>query len=195
VTRHAQSLPARRARRRDLRPLAIVATLLGVVVAGMLLSMRDAPQRASTSAQVRIDAAVDPGLHARQRRNEEIDARFQQAVLMLHARQYAHAATALHRVLELAPEMPEAHVNLGFAMLGLERHAEARDFFSSAMALRPRQTNAYWGLAVALEELDDLEGALGAMRSFVHLSPPDAPFMRKAQAAIWEWEARLKEDD
>jgi len=180
---------------RDLRLPAIVATLFGVVVVGALLSMRDAPQQATVSPQVRIDARVDPALHARQRRTDEVDARFQQAVIMLHARRYAHAATALHRVLELAPEMPEAHVNLGFAMLGLGRYAEARDFFNGAMALRPRQTNAYWGLAVALEALGDLEGALGAMRSFVHLSPPDAAFVRKAQAAIWEWETRLKEDD
>jgi len=181
--------------RRDLRVPAIVAALLGVVVIGALLAMRAPPQRSTASPPPAVDTGLDRGAHVRQQRSAEIDARFQQAVIMLHARQYAHAATALHRVLELAPEMPEAHVNLGFAMLGLERYAEARDFFDGAMALRPRQTNAYWGLAVALEALGDLEGALGAMRSFVHLSPPEAAFVRKAQAAIWEWETRLKEDD
>ena len=39
---------------------------------------------------------------------EEFDARFRQAVVMLHAKQYEHAATALHRVLAIAPALPEA---------------------------------------------------------------------------------------
>lgn len=108
---------------------------------------------------------------------------------MLHARQFEHAAAALHRVLELAPDMPEAHVNMGFAMLGLERYAVARDFFESATVLRPQQANAYYGLAEALEALHDRAAARGAMRTFLHLSAPDAPFVAKAQAALWEWES------
>ena len=35
----------------------------------------------------------------------ELEARFQQAVVMLHAGEYEHAVTALHRVLELSPRM------------------------------------------------------------------------------------------
>jgi hypothetical protein len=57
--------------------------------------------------------------------------------------------------------------------------------------LRPNQVNAYYGLAVALEGLGDTAGALGAMRVYVHRSPPDDPYLRKAQAALWEWEAAL----
>lgn len=135
--------------------------------------------------------ARDPELHARQARAAEIDARFRQAVAMLHAKQYEHAATALHRVLELAPGMPEAHVNMGFALIGLKRYAAARDFFEAAIDLRPAQVNAYYGLAEALEGLNDLEGALGAMRSYIHLSRSDDPYVRKARAALWEWEKAL----
>jgi hypothetical protein len=58
---------------------------------------------------------------------------------------------------------------------------------------RPGQANAYYGLATALEAGGDLEGALGAMRTYVHLEAPDAPFLRKAAAAIWEWETRLRD--
>lgn len=135
--------------------------------------------------------ARDPVLHARQARAAEIDARFKQAVAMLHAKQYEHAATALHRVLELAPGLPEAHVNMGFALIGLKRYSAARDFFEAAIDLRPAQVNAYYGLAVALEGLNDLEGALGAMRSYIHRSRPDDPYVRKARAALWEWENAL----
>ena len=101
--------------------------------------------------------------------------------------------TAFHRVLELDPEMPEAHVNMGFALIGLGRYAAARDFFEGAMALRRDQVNAYYGLAVALDELHDRPGAIGAMRTYVHLSKPDDPYVRKAQAALWEWETARTE--
>lgn len=108
---------------------------------------------------------------------------------MLHAKQFDHAMTALHRVLELAPKMPEAHVNMGYAMLGLERFAAARDFFTGAIELRPAQANGYYGLALALDALNERAGALGAMRTYVHLAKPDDAHVRKARAALWEWQS------
>ena len=119
----------------------------------------------------------------------EFDQRFGQAVVMLHARQFEHAVTALHRLIEIAPEVPEVHVNMGFALLGLKRHAAARDFFLGATDLQPMQANAYYGLAAALDALGDRPGALGAMRTFVHLTAPDDPWLPKARAALWEWQA------
>ena len=113
-------------------------------------------------------------------------------VTLLNAKQFEAAASELHRVLELAPQMPEAHVNMGFAMIGVQRYAMARDFFNVAIDLNKHQLNAYYGLAVALEGLRDLPGALGAMRSYVHLSKADDVYQRKANAAIWEWEAELQ---
>ncbi|MBX3608106.1 MAG: tetratricopeptide repeat protein [Piscinibacter sp.] len=121
---------------------------------------------------------------------DELRERFEQAVLMLHAKQYEHAVTALHRVLELAPRLPEAHVNMGFALLGLGRAAAARDFFEAATALRPEQANAYYGLALAHEAEGDTELAIGAMRSYLHRArDADAAHLRRARAALWEWEA------
>lgn len=125
----------------------------------------------------------------------EFDARFRQATILLHARDYEHAATVLHRLLQGAPQVPELHVNMGYAMLGLQRPAAARDFFQGAIELRPAQANAYFGLAEALQALGDRRGALGAMRAYVHLSPPDDPFVRKAQAALWELEAPPAKED
>jgi Flp pilus assembly protein TadD len=123
---------------------------------------------------------------------QEIDRLFSQGVILLNSRQYEAAASQLHRVLELAPKMPEAHVNMGFALLGLQRYDMARTSFENATALKRDQLNAYFGLAVALEGMRDLPGALGAMRSYVHLSKTDDPYLRKANAAIWEWEEELK---
>lgn len=129
--------------------------------------------------------------HQRQMTDAELRARFEQAVVMLHAKQYDHAITALHRVLQLAPAMPEAHVNMGYAFLGLQQADAARSFFQSAIELRPQQANAYYGLALVEEQRQDWELALGAMRSYLHLSGADDPHRAKARAALWEWEQKL----
>ena len=128
--------------------------------------------------------------HVQAMQRTRFDTGFRQAVVMLHARQYEHAATALHALLKIAPEVPEVHVNMGFALLGLSRHAEARDFFAGAAELAPAQANAYYGLAVSLDGLGDRAGALGAMRTYVHLTTPDDPWLPRARAALWEWQAK-----
>jgi tetratricopeptide (TPR) repeat protein len=124
-------------------------------------------------------------------RMAEIDMRFQQAAVMLHAQRFDEAMVALHRVLQLSPRLPEAHSNMGYALLGLEDHRGAHDFFMTATDLDPYLGNAYWGLAVSLEKLGDLEGALGAMRIYIHLAPPDDPHVRRARSALWEWDTKL----
>lgn len=129
--------------------------------------------------------------HQRQMTDAEVRQRFEQAVVMLHAKEYDHAVAALHRVLELAPKMPEAHVNMGFALLGRGEPEAARSFFQGAIDLRPQQANAYYGLALAEEARHDYEAALGAMRSYLHLSPADEPHRARARAALWEWEQKL----
>ncbi|HSO06802.1 MAG TPA: tetratricopeptide repeat protein [Pelomicrobium sp.] len=176
--------------RRSDRRFAAIATVIVLVVAGGAALQR-LPGGFEPGWTPRAEPHADPVGHVAAARRTEVRVRFDQGVAMLHARQYEHAVVALHRVLELDPALPEAHVNLGYALIGLERYGAARDFFEGATALRPAQANAYYGLAVALEALGDVAGALGAMRTFVHLAPGDDPFRRRARAAIWEWEARL----
>lgn len=162
-----------------------IAALLGVIAAVAALgALFYAFPGSSEDARAR---------HVREMKLREIDQRFTQGTAMLHAKRYDHALTAFHRVLQLDPALPEAHVNAGFALLGLERHEAARGFFAAAIELRPGQVNAYYGLALVLEKMNDLPGARGAMRTYVHLAPRDDPYRRKAEAALWEWEA-VKED-
>src|SRR5215510_5188866 len=99
--------------RQDVRIKAVIATCVAVAAVGMLIVLL-------------------PGAGPRVASGPEIAERFSQGVVMLHAKQYEHALTAFHRVLELEPAMPEAHVNAGFALLGLNEPAAARDFFRSA---------------------------------------------------------------
>ncbi|MGD8642546.1 MAG: tetratricopeptide repeat protein [Gammaproteobacteria bacterium] len=122
---------------------------------------------------------------------QRLQQRFDQAASLLHARQYEYAITALDQVIKIQPMLPEAYVNMGYAYLGLEQYETAATAFSRAIDLRPNQINAYYGLAESLEGMEDYEGALGAMRSYIHLSAPDDPYLAKARAAIWEWETKL----
>lgn len=118
---------------------------------------------------------------------QAVRARFEQGVMMLHMREYDYALKAFHNVLGMVPDMPEAHVNMGFALLGLEEWASARSFFETAIELKRDQINAYYGLAMALEASGDLPGALGAMQAYIHLAPEDDPFRTRAMSALWEW--------
>ncbi len=163
------------------RSKAALATAAAILVGGIVVM---AIPREKPSVAAAAPAAVHP-------HEDRIRTRFEQAVVMLHAKRYEHAITALHDVLRFRPEMPEAHVNMGFALVGVGRHAAARDFFESATVLRPTQANAYYGLAVALEGLEDVPGAVGAMRTFLHLAAPDDRHRRKAEAALWEWESAI----
>lgn len=166
--------------RRDRRRLGALITLALVLLGGLWLDQR----------HVGPDATPAEATAPRMPHQAEVTQRFNQAVAMLHAKQYDYAIAALHRVLLLAPELPEAHVNMGFALMGLGRHAEARAFFDGAIALRPEQANAYYGLALAWDAAGDRALATGAMRTYVHLAKNENPeHLSRARAALWEWQA------
>lgn len=164
-------------------PLSIAGLLMTVGVVFTLL-----PGVGVTPVPEKVDPHVDPSGHMQQVQTAEVTVRFQQAVAMLHAKQYEHAVTALQRVLKLEPRLPEAHVNMGFAMLGLKNYAAARSSFETAIELRAMQANAYYGLALAMRNMKDNEGAIGAMRSYLHLSKSDDPYLNSARAFLLEWE-------
>ena len=164
--------------RRDQRRRALWLTLALVSAGGLALQAIDALHAPEP-------VAAAPALP----HGAEIRRLFDAAVVMMHAKRHEEAAIALHRVLAYAPQMPEAHVNMGFAMLGLARLKEAREFFEGAMALAPTQANAYYGLALVHEAQGDLASATGAMRSYLHLARGERPeHLARARAALWEWE-------
>lgn len=170
--------------RSDRRMRAMVAVLLG----GILLSglIRVTPDR----ARALVSGPPGDAGPALAGSGHELHERFQQAAIMLHAGQAEYALAALERVIELAPDLPEARVNAGFALFELSNPEAARDQFEHAIGIRPQQVNAYYGLALALEALGDIEAALGAMRTYVHLADDRDPHMRRAWSAIWEWQSR-----
>lgn len=176
-----------RAWRMNIKLRMLMLAVLLLMLGGLILA------NYGRRLSVTPSAAELNALHSRQKINAEVKERFGQGVVMLHAKRYDDAIIAFHRVIKLAPEMPEAHVNMGYALIGLKRYAAARDFFEGATALRRDQINAYYGLAEALEGMHDLPGAIGAMRTYLHLAPADDKYRHKAEAAIWEWQETLKQ--
>lgn len=161
----------------DKRYTVIPVLLVVTAVAGFALRSIE-PQGEPVVVQGEIDMRL---LHQQ----------FQQAVVLLQHGEYDYAVQGFHEVLKAAPDMPEAHANMGFALLGLEEFEAARSFFDTATNIRPGQINAYYGLAVAYEGLGDLRQAVAAMRAYTHIADGDDQYRRKAESAIWEWEAEL----
>ncbi len=140
----------------------------------------------------RADPAAEPDLHATQQLESQLDVLFQHSVALLAQGDFARAEQALSLVLEVLPDFPEAHVNRGFALYELGRYARAKIHFRTAIELNPGQANAYYGLAMVHEAEGDLAGALGGMRSFIHLAEGyDEHYLAKARSAIWEWDEQL----
>ncbi len=175
-------------RRLDKRRVVIPAVLLGTLVLGYFaFRAGDDQGRAVPSVADRHHA----NLASLERDDAALHQLFQRAVALLQSGEFEYAVTGFHDVLRVAPQMPEAHVNMGFALLGLEKYGEARDFFDAATDLRPSQRNAYYGLAMAHEGLGELRQAVTAMRTYAHLAEDEDPYRRRAESAIWEWEAAL----
>jgi len=138
-----------------------------------------------------ILAQLDPKAHVNQRQNLQTQQQFADAAELLKAKHPQQAITLLHQVIRQYPRMPEAHTNLGFAMLDLNELAKAESSFNYAIEINPRQENAYYGLAVVAEKPEDYLYAMGAMRSYLHLRKDDR-YMAKARSALDYWEMQLK---
>ncbi|RMH17350.1 MAG: hypothetical protein D6698_08435 [Gammaproteobacteria bacterium] len=174
----------------------VAVTILGVLLSQMVALRQGIPGKAlrfpSSFAQS-ADKSEEAGIHDPMTPSlRHLQQRFQQGVAMLHAKRYEYAMVAFHEVIRRAPRLPEAYVNMGFALVGLNRLKAAEGYFNKATELNPYQGNAYWGLAEVYDKLGDVKGAMGAMRTYIHLAPPNDPYVRKARSALWEWDELLK---
>jgi len=168
-------------RSRDLRAPIAGAVIVSILIVGAVL------RGAIGDFTSRVDGKG--GTVQRDSAPVAIEEQFRTAVGLLHTRHYVPATQQFGELVKRAPWMPEAETNLAFALMGLHRFEEAQAHFERALALNDRQLNAYYGLAISREKQGDTDSALGAMRVYVHLAEADDPYLRKAWAAIWEWES------
>ncbi len=180
----------------DKRLAAFAFAVISVMALGLIIYFAPNMNQGQAISDVPNIKAPDPkfAVHMDSAIKKEVDTRFKQAVVMLHAKKYDHAITALSRTLKLAPKMPEAHVNMGFALIGLGEYKSAADHFNTAINLRPGQVNAYYGLSLSFKELGNIDGAVGAMRTYIHLAPSGDPYVGKARALLTELEVGLAEE-
>lgn len=170
-------------RRRNLSLLMLPGVAAGIIVIGLLVRLLP-----DTGSAAPLVPQTGP---ATTTASDRFDVSFAHGVALLRQGRASEAMASLRSATEARPSIPEAHVNLGFAYLDLGRVDDAVAAFERSLALRPGQLNAYYGLAESLERRGDLEGALGAMRTYIHLAPESDPYRRKAMSAVWEWEAKL----
>lgn len=166
---------------KDVRLRSLLLTLVLIVtIVSVVTCWPDSITEVVTETVAVVSKAEDGN-------SDEIKQRFNQAVEKLRNRHYREAIEKFREVLIHTPSMPEAYLNMGFAHVELKHYKLAVESFQTAIDLRPSQVNAYWGLAVSLEGICDIAGAIGAMRTYVHLADPEEPYLKKANAALWEW--------
>ena len=124
--------------------------------------------------------------------DEKIKSHFESGLQHMLKKEYSYAASEWQQLILINDLIPEAHVNLGFSLIEEKKYQSAIEHFLTATDINPYQANAYYGLAMCYEKFGDVKAALGAMRSYIHLTKEgDDTFVRKARSAIWEWENPL----
>lgn len=202
------------ARRRDVRRVAGGILLALIIVGGGLLQLLPGPSpdtarvdrpplhrdfdglRAGPPKSAEPEMSPPPAgdLPAGGTTTESVRKLLAQAARQNEARRHDDAIATLNQVRPLDPDNAEAYMRVGDALLGKKDYVAARDFYLAAIDRNPVLSGAYFGFAVASEELGDLESAIGGMRSYLHVEPDKAPGrlpVAQARSAIWEWESRL----
>ena len=174
-------------KRRTVIPLAIGITVLGGALLSAWLSHKAPAYKAAEPA---VAGGAHEFLDDEQARRAHQS--FQQGVAMLQAGEFEYAVTALHEVLAIYPALPEAHVNMGYALLGAGEPGAASDFFNTATDLRPSLHNAYYGLALAERESGNDKAALAAMQAYTPLAAENERHLPRAKEFIWELQAKTR---
>lgn len=167
----------------------LLAVIGGIILLGWLFEHLPAYRGVSDS----MDAPVAVGAAPPGPGPDTFAVYFANGVHLLQVGRAGDAVETFRQARALRPSQPEVHVNLGYAQLINGDYAAAEASFRAALEHRPGQVNAYYGWAESLEALGDLEAALGAMRTYVHLAPEGDRFVRQADAAIWEWSTILEQ--
>ncbi len=79
--------------------------------------------------------------------------------------------SAYDRVLELAPDLADAHNSRGRALMALNKHAEALDCFRESIRLKPSQAVAQFLQGDALLQLGKLDEASASFEEALRLEP------------------------
>lgn len=125
---------------------------------------------------------------------EETERILQAAKAQIKAKRYDAAIVMMNDARELLKADTRSYLLMANALEGKKDYGIARDFYVAAIDRDLLYADAYWGVATTSEALGELDTALGAMRSFLHVQPnadPEKLKIVQARSAIWEWESKL----
>lgn len=148
---------------------------------------------ASPELVLREEAAAQPAKPQSPDEQERKNLR-KEARTKLAAKEYFAAMRPLEEIIRRSPGNAEAHLLMALAIQGAGNNELARKYYEAAIDRDPLLADAYFGYATASEALNDLESALGGMRSYLHVQKDGDPYrlrIAQARAAIWEWESKL----
>jgi predicted O-linked N-acetylglucosamine transferase (SPINDLY family) len=94
--------------------------------------------------------------------------------LILHQRgEHQLALESIQQAVDLAPDSPTVHCNLGVAYQALNRMDEAIACYRRAIALKPVLAIAHSNLGLALNAIGQFDQAAGVLRNALDLDPSD----------------------
>jgi tetratricopeptide (TPR) repeat protein len=99
------------------------------------------------------------------------DALHRLSVLRLQRGAFADAADLLRRFIDVDPDFPDAHNNLGVALQALDRPSEAAQHFEKAIQLAPQRPEAHYNLGRALQILHRQAQARACFERAIALRP------------------------
>jgi protein O-GlcNAc transferase len=117
---------------------------------------------------------------------------FSDAVRHFQAGRLDEAIACYRRAIELKPELPEAHANLGAALKEQGRLDEAVGCYRRAIELRPELPEAHANLGAALQEQGWLDDAIVCCRRAIALKP-DFPLAHNNLGTVLMEQRRLDE--
>ena len=95
---------------------------------------------------------------------------------------YDNAIEDYNRALKLAPDLAEAKINMGAALIGLRRYASAIDYLEKGLSEEPLRPHvAYYNLGIAHEMIGDYKSAHRHYSAAVGIAPEWSPALRKLE--------------
>lgn len=106
---------------------------------------------------------------------------------LMDTQQFGEAVEAYQKALAIDPKNVDVRVDMGTCMRGIGKPEAAVAEFRKAIKIAPRHLNAHRNLGVVLGfDLQDREGAIKELRTFLELAPnsPDAGTIKNAIAQL-----------
>lgn len=105
-----------------------------------------------------------------------------EADALKNAQKFDEAVTAYKKALEVDPNNPDLHNDLGNAYFGLKKYNDAAEAFKAATARDANYSIGWYNLANALRKADRKPEAVDAYKHYMQLNPTDSdPWFGMAQ--------------